>query len=249
MHDVHVSCRPDLIFLFETHTVFQGTSHFWNREGYDVVAVEEVQGHSGGVWALSRQGCGFRYQVEEQMPQCISVHISKGSQHWICSGVYASPTFHTRGQLWQYLRDLRGRIHAPWALVGDFNDILLPSEQPGGVFSRMRAEAFAGVLEDCALMDLGFIGGKFTWQRKCRGGMLVSRRLDRGLGDHNWRLKFPEGVVEHLMKRHSDHNPLLLWCYLREQWRGACPFRFQAAWCVHEGYKNVVRNAWERGVV
>lgn len=171
--------------------------------------IEEAAGHSGGLWALHRRGSVYRFQVEDCVRQCISVKVSRGNQSWLCSGIYASPTFSVRCQLWDYLRDLRRRVICPWVLMGDFNDILLPSEQRGGVFSLVRAEAFSGVLNDCGLMDLEFVGSKFTWQKNCVGGRLISCRPDRGLGDHNWRMTFPEGTIEHLWRRHSDHSPIL----------------------------------------
>lgn len=68
------------------------------------------------------------------MPQSVSIHISLGSQAWVCMGVYACPIYSLRSQLWEYLVDLKGRIGVPWALIGDFNEILLLSEQRGGLF-------------------------------------------------------------------------------------------------------------------
>lgn len=78
------------------------------------------------------------------------------------------------------------------------------------------------------------------WQKKCRGGLLISRRLDRGLGDLSWRLNFLNVSVEHLLRRHSDHSPLLLRCGTVEMTRMKRPFWFQAAWCAHEEYQEVV---------
>lgn len=138
----------------------------------------------------------------------------------------------------------------PWALLGDFNDILHPSEQREGIFSRMRAEAFARVLNDCELLDLEYIGSKFTWQRNCVGGTLISRRLDRGLGDHAWHMRFHEGTVEHLMRRQSDHNPLLLRCWHAHDGGVAGPSVFKLhgvriqvtrRWSIMLGEKGMVR--------
>nr|KYP53392.1 Retrovirus-related Pol polyprotein LINE-1 [Cajanus cajan] len=60
-------------------------------------------------------------------------------------------------------------------------------------------------------------------------------------------MKFSEAIVEVLSRRHSDHNPLLLRCGGYPFRRGDRPFQFEAAWCTHEGYVEVVRKAWERG--
>ena len=95
------------------------------------------------------------------------------------------------------------------------------------------------------MMDLEFFGSKFTWQGK-RRNRLVCKRLDRGVCDYRWRLKFPEATVEHLVKRHSDHNPLLLRCNHVASSRQDRPFRFQAEWCTHQDYPGVVMEAWKK---
>lgn len=76
---------------------------------------------------------------------------------------------------------------------------------------------------------------------------MVSKRLDRAVGDHSWRMGFPEATVEHLVKRSSDHNPLLLRCNEGGNNVVDRPFRFLAAWCTHESYADVVKEAWNRG--
>ncbi|KAJ1414180.1 Ribonuclease H-like superfamily [Sesbania bispinosa] len=58
------------------------------------------------------------------------------------------------------------------------------------------AQKFAQVLEDCRLMDIGAIGGRFTWFRREQNGRSISKRLDRVLADCDWRLRMPNAFVE-----------------------------------------------------
>jgi hypothetical protein len=109
------------------------------------------------------------------MHQCVSVIVSKGNDKWLFSGVYASPVCTVRPVLWQYLENLSKDYVLPWLLMGDFNDILLPKEQRGGVFSVSKADVFAKNIDSCGLLDLGSFGSKFTWQGHCRGGRMVHR--------------------------------------------------------------------------
>lgn len=236
--------KPDLVFICETHIAFEGTRRFWDREHYAAIEIVEAQGHAGGLWALHHESSPFLFQLLECTPQCVSVQVAKGNLRWVCSGVYASPIFSMRKSLWNYLQELRGRIAHQWVLLGDFNEILLPSEQRGGLFSSSRADAFAACLDACSLMDMDYFGSNFTWQKQCRGGRMVARRLDRALCDLRWRMAFPDATVEHLVRRHSDHNPILMRCSNHEDLREGKPFRFQAAWCTHADYPMVVRNAW-----
>lgn len=83
----------------------------------------------------------------------------------------------------------------------------------------------------------------FTCHRKVGGLNAIHKKLDRVMCDNNWRMNFPEAVVEVLQRAHSNHHSLLLRC------RGDRLFKFIDAWCTHEDYKHVVSNAWNRYVV
>lgn len=97
-------------------------------------------------------------------------------------------------------------------MIGELNEIILPSESRGGKFLINRAARFQEVIREWCLLDLGLQG------------------LDRALNDCYWRIQFPEAFVEHLCRLHLDHNPIFL-----------CdrPFRFEAAWTSHEGYLSI----------
>jgi len=140
MHELISGYKLDLIFLYETHTNSAKSKMFWEREGYMFIAIEEANGHSGGIWAMASLACHAQFQVH--MPQCITIKISRGSAFWHCSGVYASPTYSVRNNLWTFLGNLRANITSSWIMIWDFNEILSPLEQRGGNFCSTRAERF-----------------------------------------------------------------------------------------------------------
>ena len=87
--------------------------------------------------------------------------------------IYGSPIPSYRAQLWEHLKDLRARITKSWVLLRDFDEILAPSEVSGGTFNAIRVVVFAAILSHCNLVDLGLIGGRYTWfQVKVRGGFV-----------------------------------------------------------------------------
>ncbi|PNX93226.1 ribonuclease H, partial [Trifolium pratense] len=222
---------------------------FWERQGYSEVAIVDAQGHSGGVWILKQDGNNFDVQVEDIHMNAITFSISLGTDKWYCTGLYASPTPSTRVNFWHYLCHLNSTISGAWLLMGDFNEIIAPGEQRGGNFHQNRADGLISVMDNCNLIDLNCVGGKFTWHRNCRGQRSIAKKLDRGMANLSWRLSFPEAFLETLCRSNSDHNPILLRCGGLPIARGAKPFRFEAAWMSHSEYEQVIKNAWskERG--
>ena len=70
------------------------------------------------------------------------------------------------GQLWHYLKNRRSMVDKLWLILGDFNEVLLPSKtRDSRVFIQSRVAEFAKVVDKCQLMDLGAYGGKYTWSR------------------------------------------------------------------------------------
>ncbi|KAK5812453.1 hypothetical protein PVK06_027883 [Gossypium arboreum] len=71
-------------------------------------------------------------------------------------------------------------------------------------------EAFRRALEDYNLMDIGFSGNWFTWERGNLPETNIQERLDRGVATDSWLALFPDFQVRHLPHSFSDHCPLLI---------------------------------------
>nr|KYP46578.1 Transposon TX1 uncharacterized [Cajanus cajan] len=110
-----------------------------------------------------------------------------------------------------------------------------------------RASQFVQLIDDCNLLDLGATGLRFTWYRNQLGSVLA-KRLDRALCDTQWQTLFPNAFVENLCRVYSDHCPLLVRCGGLSETKKDRPFRFQAAWATHKGFKKIVKDAWIRSM-
>lgn len=64
-----------------------------------------------------------------------------GTASWMCTSIYASPTFFNILLIWHYLSNLSLSINDPWLIIGDFNEIIYPGEQNGDGFIQARADA------------------------------------------------------------------------------------------------------------
>lgn len=78
--------------------------------------------------------------------------------------IYTSPKAVIRQELWDYLVSLGATIQTPWLLLGDFNQVVDCFEKRRGRrLARSGMGAFRRMIDNCGLIDLGFVEPKFTW--------------------------------------------------------------------------------------
>ncbi|KAL5760949.1 hypothetical protein ACOSQ2_019787 [Xanthoceras sorbifolium] len=142
----------------------------------------------------------------------ITFVATESKKCWVTTVVYANPSCGIRKNLWQYLNLIRGCFVGPWVVLGDFNEITHLAEKKGGraCFSDTGFRDWINV--NC-LVDLGFVGQKFTWMTKRGVNDDIWCRLNRAVCSIDWRMMFPEGFVRHLPRINSDHCPIVLNLY------------------------------------
>lgn len=146
--------------------------------------------------------------------------------------VYASPQTGVRQFLWDKLDALE--VGVPWILIGDFNCVLRTDERSlkSGVSS-----SFGNWIDKNALIDLRYVGIRFTWSHGISIEMRRAARLDRALCCDEWRRLFPDASVRQLSHAYSDHCPIMLDLNGPDGERlGERTFRFLAAWLSHEEF-------------
>lgn len=102
---------------------------------------------------------------------------------------------------------------------------------------------FGQTLEDCNFVDIGFIGARFTWERRNLPNTNIRERLDRCVANDGWFRLFLYYRMSHLAHSISDHCPLLL-TDGRSKTHTAKRFRFEVAWTMEESFKDEVARLW-----
>lgn len=156
---------PIFLIILETHVEFSKTQIFWKKVGYKKVAISEARGHSGGIWLMQQVGSNVDTLLVDFHDNAVTIKLTLGQDNWFLTAIYASPVYAARLPLWQHLCDLRNNIDGAWLILGDFNEIMLPNEQRGGTFIQSRADGLLTVVDQCDLVDINMIGGRFTWHR------------------------------------------------------------------------------------
>ena len=125
--------------------------------------------------------------------------------------VYGPPKERERILCWNEIRRIAYGINDSWMCVGDFNDLLRQDEKLGGNPRSMRKILnFQKFVADCALIDLGFNGYRYTWCNKREGEHIIWERIDRAFGNALQCESFPNLEVFHIEPQGLNHHLLLV---------------------------------------
>ncbi|XVE80258.1 hypothetical protein DITRI_Ditri14bG0125500 [Diplodiscus trichospermus] len=86
---------------------------------------------------------------------------------WYFSVVYGSPNCGLRKHLWAQLNEQFLGFGGPWIAAGDFNVVMSKEEVNfPDTLAYNHCVGFMDWMFDNGLMDMGYIGTKFTWMRE-----------------------------------------------------------------------------------
>ena len=106
---------------------------------------------------------------------------------------------------------------------------------------------FREVLSHCDLHDLGFSGLPWTYNNNQAGSRNVRVRLDRGVANSDWSLRFPGAQINHLCSSRSDHKALVLSLTGSDDGvRNTASFRYEIMWERDPSLGSVLEKAWMR---
>ena len=91
---------------------------------------------------------------------------------------------------------------------------------------------------------MGFVRSKYTWSKHFDNGVSIWERLDRGMANNSWFLKFPGAKVHHLSCNTSDHLPLFFNLFGLEIYVKQKIFKFEEMWLSNSRCGETVEVAW-----
>ncbi|XP_029147110.1 uncharacterized protein [Arachis hypogaea] len=215
--------------------------------GFNHFIIEEAQGFAGGIW-IRWNNDNLKITKLESHSQYIHTKIEAPyKEECYLTAVYASLQAQNCRSLWPLLQNIANRLDKAWLLTGDFNEIKDPIEKKGGGDTNNRAcRKFKEWINHCGLIDLGFVGTRFTWRGPKREGQdKVLKRVDRALANSKWNLTYQNATVQVLPRINLDHHPLLISNGGESNRRGDRPFIFKLMWSTHPDYENILQQHWD----
>jgi hypothetical protein len=233
-------CNPDVLFLSETHLDSYPAECLRRRLKMDFKIVNPSDGRSGGVLLLWKKEISI--QQIFSAPKYIDVRIIENpNKIWRFTGFYGEPKWEDKHLSWDKIRELNSQHDMPWAIMGDFNEILFSDEKEGGNPRPLNyMQAFQDALSDCGLEDMSFSGDIFTWKRG-----RIRERLDRAVANGDWLTMHQGARLQHLEYARSDHRPLLLDTdFVPVIMQSNRSKKFEAKWLKDKQFSQVVERSW-----
>ncbi|XP_028801080.1 uncharacterized protein LOC114756308 [Neltuma alba] len=123
--------------------------------------------------------------------------------------VYGAPRAEEKEEVWRKMRSIANGVQGTWLCMGDFNDLVSVYEKEGKWPADIRRMmSFQSMLSDCALLDLNYSGARFTWCNQILGEDHVKERIDRVVGNVEFRGNFQSTLVLHRLVKEEESASL-----------------------------------------
>lgn len=129
-------------------------------------------------------------------------------------------------------------------VVGDFIITKYDDENLGCVHVSFASKLdFTHFIDNYALMDMPFVGSKFTWYSN-KEERRIWERSDKALVSSNWLSEFPSFSLKHLERTCSNHSLILVQNILEEE---LVILHLNSNGCGYLTQISSVRSSWEVG--
>lgn len=179
----------------------------------------EAMGFSRGIWILWKSIIDVEVVLNSVQFIKLKVKFSR-LQEWVMFiGVYGSPRWETRKELWPELGAIAQDATLPWLLTGDFNALLHDDEKQGGLRSgRHSCQLFQNFFNNYCMKDIEFKGQNLHGIEDLFSSVLIV--LSVIYHGKCW-LQVRQCII---IK--SDHRPLVICFGLDPSSKPPCLFRF-----------------------
>ncbi|KAL9224936.1 hypothetical protein vseg_000914 [Gypsophila vaccaria] len=203
--------------------------------------------NGGRIWIVW-QPAVFRVHFMEYNSQFINKRVeSLLSRNWFyITMVYAFNEYQERMPLWNSLRRIAQQTQGPWAVAGDFNCVLSPSERVGGNVASAEIEPFMSCVEDCEIIDIASVGSVFTWNNKQKPENRIYSRIDRFMINKNWYNVMPESYAHFMPEGLCDHTP----CIVNQSpdVQRKTSFKYYNMWGASDKFLPLLQHNWNHNI-
>lgn len=201
---------PSILCVLETQINKQCVETLAGTLGFDRAYAMYSEGKSDDLGIFWNNDLDIQILGDSRYHIDVSV-TGIGESPWRLTAVYGEAQTNQRFKTWDTLKNICGMSPLPWLCLGNFNEVLRSDKHVGVVHrTLLQMQVFQDTVDVCNLIDLGYSGSFWTWEKKVTGGSYTRVRLDHALGSAVWSAQFPLANVTHINASTSDHRELLL---------------------------------------
>ncbi|XP_050254456.1 uncharacterized protein LOC126700356 [Quercus robur] len=244
--EMTINHHPSIMVVTKTRVGGDIATRIIEELPFDGCITTDTIGYVGGLWILwKKEDVKVLLLLAAEQEIHASIKVSSSNFTWLISTIYASPRLAKGRILWNNLKTVAHLHNLPWLMLGDFNEVLCGDDKFGGnTVNINKALEFKDCLDKCNMLDLGFVGPRYTWTNRRPISALILERIDRCFANPSWRTLYAEAAVTHLPRTFSAHCLVLLeLCRPNTNNLGKL-FQFQTMWLLHPGFPKVVQEAW-----
>lgn len=172
----------------------------------------------------------------------LKVNESVSTSSYYITFVYGPPTQSNRHLLWSWIRDTAPTINLPWALVGDFNQIISVDDKLSSTGSNSGMIIFKEIMEHAGLDILNHQGPHFTCTNNRKGDHVCFERIDLAFCNSHWSSQYPCSYIQHMGIAASDHSPIVL--HSKPLFRKSRGLKFEKYWYMFPECNRIIRDSW-----
>ncbi|XP_047326499.1 uncharacterized protein LOC124930186 [Impatiens glandulifera] len=133
-----------------------------------------------------------------------------------------------------------------WTILGDFIVVRFGYERSPKVDTSQTMIDFNDCIRDIGYIEPTNVGNAFTWSFMRGNEDMRKSRIDRGLINEDWALRFPKSRIQVLNPGISDHCPIMLSWDNEDKIKR--PFKFFHFWMVGDKFKIILKEVWSKQV-
>ncbi|XP_047306222.1 uncharacterized protein LOC124909598 [Impatiens glandulifera] len=128
----------------------------------------------------------------------------------------------------------------------DFNVVKFGYERSPEADTSQAMIDFNDCIRDIGCIEPTNVGNAFTWSSMRGNEDMRKSRIDRGLINEDWTLRFPKSRIQVLNPGISDHCPIMLFWDKEERIKRS--FKFFNFWMVSDKFKIILKEVWSKQV-
>ena len=169
LHTLARQFAPSILCILETQLEGSRVEQLAEGLGFNKSFAVSSSGRSGGLcifWndEIKVQILGYsRYHIDALVDNMVDIQVR-------ISFVYGEAQVPNRQNTWNTLKNIAETQNRPWAVIGDFNEVLNLSKHDGvGSRSQAQIDGFREAVDTCGLSDIGYTGTDWTFEKRLLG--------------------------------------------------------------------------------